>query len=235
MPSWSSSTLSGASLLQGKLTVDFVQARAHLITHLRNEIRDERVLEAMAGVPRELFLPPESYPCAYEDRPLPIGLGQTISQPFIIAMMTSALELKGEEKVLEIGTGSGYQSAILSRLCRKVITVERLKPLADRAQQLLQELGYTNVDVHLEGKAIGWPGEAPFDAILVTAGAPFIPRALVDQLEIGGRLVIPVGSRYEQELVRLTRKEEKEIIESLGLCRFVPLIGEGAWGEESTP
>ena len=215
--------------------MDFVQARAHLITHLRNEIRDERVLEAMAGVPRELFLPPESYPCAYEDRPLPIGLGQTISQPFIIAMMTSALELKGEEKVLEIGTGSGYQAAILSRLCRQVITVERLKPLADRAQQLLQELGYTNVDVHLEGKVIGCPEEAPFDAILVTAGAPFIPRALVDQMEIGGRLVIPVGSRYEQELIRLTRKEKKETRESLGLCRFVPLIGEGAWGEESTP
>ncbi len=215
--------------------MDFVQARAHLIAQLRKEIKDERVLEAMAQVPRELFVPPESHPCAYEDRPLPIGLDQTISQPFIIALMTSSLELKGEEKVLEIGTGSGYQAAILAHLCRKVITVERLKPLADRAQQLFQELGYANIDVHLEGKVMGWPEEAPFDAILVTAGAPFIPHTLVDQLEIGGRLIIPVGSRYEQELIRLTRKEKKEIIESLGLCRFVPLIGEGAWGEESTP
>ena len=211
--------------------MDFAQARAHLIAQLRKEIRDERVLEAMAQVPRERFVPPESETYAYEDRPLPIGLGQTISQPFIIAMMTSALELKGEEKVLEIGTGSGYQAAILSLLCRQVITVERLRPLADRARQLLQELGYANVDVHLGGNAIGLPEEAPYDAILVTAGAPFTPHALVDQLEIGGRLVIPVGSRYEQEMMKLTRKEKKEIIESLGLCRFVPLIGPGAWEE----
>jgi len=213
--------------------MDFAEARADLIAHLRNGIKDERVLEAMARVPRERFVPPESYPCAYDDRPLPIGLGQTISQPFIIALMTSALALKGEEEVLEVGTGSGYQAAILAQLCRRVITVERLQPLADGARQLLQELGYTNIDVHLEGKAIGWPEEAPFDAILVTAGAPFIPRTLVDQLAIGGHLVIPVGSRYEQELMKLTRTAKREMIESLGFCRFVPLIGEGAWGEET--
>lgn len=218
--------------------MDFIRARADLIAHLRQEIKDERVLQAMAQVPRELFVPPESQAYAYEDRPLPIGLGQTISQPFIIALMTSALELRGEEKVLEVGTGSGYQAAILAQLCRRVITVERLKALADKACQTLAELGYTNIDVHLVGESVGWPGEAPFDAILVTAAAPFVPRALVDQLEMGGRLVIPVGSRYEQELMKLTRKEKKgrkEVVESLGLCRFVPLIGEGGWEEEALP
>jgi len=211
--------------------MDFAEARAHLIAGLRQEIRDERVLDAMASVPRELFVPADAQAYAYDDRPLPIGLGQTISQPFIIAVMTAALELKGEEKVLEIGTGSGYQAAILSRLCRRLITLERLKPLADTARETLAGLGYTNVEVRLAGDAVGLPEEAPFDAILVTAGAPSVPRALIDQLSIGGRLVIPVGSRYEQDLLKITRTETKEIVQSMGGCRFVPLIGPGGWEE----
>ena len=211
--------------------MDFAQARARLIAHLHQEIRDKRVLEAMSSVPRELFIPPESREAAYEDRPLPIGYDQTISQPFIIALMTSALELKGGEKVLEIGTGSGYQAAILSRLCSRVITVERIAPLAEGAAGLLKALGYDNVEVHEAGKELGWPAEAPYHAILVTAGSPNIPRPLVAQLKDGGRMVIPVGSRYEQELVRLHIKQGRETVVSLGLCRFVPLIGETAWQE----
>jgi protein-L-isoaspartate(D-aspartate) O-methyltransferase len=211
--------------------MDFAEARAHLIAGLRQEIKDERVLDAMARVPRELFVPPDSQPHAYEDRPLPIGLGQTISQPFIIALMTAALELKGEEKVLEIGTGSGYQAAILSRLCRRLITLERLEPLADRAREVLAALGHANVEVRLAGNLVGLPEEAPFGAILVTAGAPSVPRALIEQLSIGGRLVIPVGGRYEQDLLKITRTEKKEIVQSLGGCRFVPLIGPGGWDE----
>ena len=213
-------------------TPDFAAARAKLVEHLRSEIDDERVLRAMEHIPREMFIPKSSHQAAYEDRPLPIGLGQTISQPYIVALMTEALELKGQEKVLEIGTGSGYQTAILAELARLVITVERLETLANHAQELLRQLGYQNVEVHIAGPSIGWPEEAPYDAIMVTAAAPVVHSELLDQLLVGGRMIIPVGSRYEQQLLKVTKLQTGYQQQNLGGCRFVPLIGQGAWHEE---
>lgn len=206
--------------------------REKLIEHLRQEISDERVLNVMARVPRELFVPSSSRHLAYEDRPLPIGEGQTISQPFIIALMTQALELLGSEKVLELGTGSGYQAAILAEIARQVITVERLPSLANTARRTLKKLGYINVQVHLAERTLGWRAEAPYDAIMVTAAAPSIPQELLDQLVVGGRLVIPVGSRWEQDLLQVTKQKEGFTVKNLTPCRFVPLIGEEAWNEE---
>jgi protein-L-isoaspartate(D-aspartate) O-methyltransferase len=212
--------------------MDFDAARAELIEHLSTEIKDERVLAAMRGVPRECFVPPESRYLAYEDGPLPIGYDQTISQPFIIALMTEALELTGKEKVLEVGTGSGYQAAILAKLARLVVTTERIKPLAEIAKKLLDSLGFTNIEVHLAEETLGWQRGAPYDAIMVTAAAPRVPPDLLAQLAIGGRLVIPVGSRYMQELCKITKGRKKNVVENLGGCRFVSLIGKGAWEEE---
>lgn len=209
--------------------VSLEKDREILIEHLRHEISDERVLDAMARVRRELFVPRSSRHLAYEDRPLPIGEGQTISQPFIVALMTQALELVGIEKVLELGTGSGYQAAILAELAREVITVERLPRLALSARRTLRRLGYTNVKVHLARRTLGWRDEVPYDAIVVTAAAPRIPKELVDQLVIGGRLVIPVGSRWEQDLLQVVKSKEGMSINNLTPCRFVPLIGEEAW------
>ncbi|MEK7354151.1 MAG: protein-L-isoaspartate(D-aspartate) O-methyltransferase, partial [Chloroflexota bacterium] len=208
--------------------MDFKAARARLVERWGTEIKDERVLAAMARVPRERFLPPEDWSLAYEDRPLLIGQEQTISQPFIVALMTEALELIGSEKVLEIGTGSGYQTAVLAELARLVITVERLPALAEAARKALDSLGYTNIITYLAGETLGWPQEAPYDAILVTAGAPRVPAELIDQLAIGGRLVIPVGSRYEQELYKIIRHKTNNEVQNLGGCRFVPLIAKGA-------
>ena len=212
--------------------MDFEAARARLVKHLRAEIKDERVLAAMGRVPRERFVLPDEQHFAYEDRPLPIGFDQTISQPFIVALMTEALELTGKEKVLEIGTGSGYQAAILAELAKQVLTVERLPPLAEKARKVLDSLGYTNVVVHLATETLGWAEEAPYDAIIATAGAPKVPTDLLAQLAIGGRMVIPVGSLYMQELHKITRKKRKNTIQNLGGCRFVSLIGKGAWEEE---
>jgi protein-L-isoaspartate(D-aspartate) O-methyltransferase len=212
--------------------MDFEAARARLVKHLKTEIKDERITEAMARVPRERFIPADKQHLAYEDRPLPIGLDQTISQPLIVGIMTEALELTGSEKVLEIGTGSGYQAAILAELAKSVITVERLQALAKAARKVLADLGYTNIAVHLAQETLGWPEEAPYDAIIATAGAPRVPNELVAQLKIGGRLVIPVGSRFSQELYKITRQRQKSKIDNLGGCRFVSLIGKGAWEEE---
>ena len=211
--------------------MDFAAERARLIEHLSVEIKDKRVLAAMSRVPRERFVPPENRHMAYEDIPLPIGLEQTISQPFIIALMTEALELTGNEKVLEIGTGSGYQAAILAELARLVVTVERLPALAKAAKKVLDSLDYTNIETHLSEETLGWPKAAPYDAIMVTAGAPEVPSNLLAQLAIGGRLVVPVGSRYFQELCKITRQRKKNKVENLGGCRFVSLIGKGAWEE----
>ncbi len=212
--------------------MDFTQARARLIAHLGGEIRDRRVLAVMAHIPRECFVPPEEQLSAYEDMPLPIGLDQTISQPLIIAVMTEALELKGKEKVLEVGTGSGYQSAILAELTRLVITVERLPALAETARKTLNSLGYTNIEVHLAGETLGYQDKAPYDAIMVTAASPRIPDDLLTQLAIGGRMIIPVGSRYVQELYKITRRKKGDLVQNLGGCRFVPLIGKNAWEKE---
>jgi len=207
-------------------------ARARLIEYLSQEIKDKRVLDVLAHVPRELFIPPESQHLAYEDGPLPIGYGQTISQPFIVALMCQALELTGQEKVLEVGAGSGYQAAILADLARQVIAVERLAPLVERARKVLDRLGYTNIVIHQTKEPLGWPADAPYDAIIVAAGAPTVPPELLAQLAIGGRMVIPVGSRYMQQLYRVTRRKDKNEVENLGGCCFVSLIGSGAWEED---
>jgi protein-L-isoaspartate(D-aspartate) O-methyltransferase len=206
-------------------------ARARLLDSLRREIHDRRVLSAMARVPRERFVPPNSYYAAYEDIPLSIGFGQTISQPFIVALMTQALRLKGSEKVLELGTGSGYQTAILADLAKCVVSIERVPQLAESASRVLKELGYINFEIHTSGDMLGWPDGAPYDAIIVTAGAPRVPDALLEQLALGGRMVIPVGSRWEQDLLKVTKSKKGNLVGNLGGCRFVPLIGVGAWEE----
>ena len=209
--------------------MDLERARQSLFNSLDREIADNRVVDAMRRVPREAFVPQEQYHAAYDDRPLSIGFGQTISQPFIVALMIQALELRGDEKVLELGTGSGYEAAILAELTQGVVTVECIPELAEAARQVLDKLGYSNIEIHVAGRTLGWPEGAPYDAIIVSAGAPTVPQALVEQLIWNGRLVIPVGSRWQQELLRVTKLRKGNEIENLGGCYFVPLIGEGAW------
>jgi protein-L-isoaspartate(D-aspartate) O-methyltransferase len=209
--------------------VDLERARQSLLQYLDHEIADNRVVDAMRRVPREAFVSPEQHHAAYDDRPLSIGFGQTISQPFIVALMVQALELRGDEKVLELGTGSGYEAAILAELAQQVVTVECIPELAESAKQVLDKLGYSNIDVHVAGRTLGWPEGAPYDAMIVSAGAPTVPQVLVEQLTWNGRLVIPVGSRWQQELLSVTKLRKGNQIENLGGCYFVPLIGEGAW------
>ena len=194
-------------------------------------IRDAAVLKAMREVPREAFLPQGMEPFAYDDGPLPIEAGQTISQPFIVAYMIEALELQGKERVLEVGTGSGYAAAVLSRCAAQVFTVERIAILAESARARLESLGYGNVTVHLGDGTLGWREHAPYDAIVVTAGAPDVPEGLLEQLAPGGRLVIPVGpTQHLQDLVRVRRTAAGEFrYEMLCPVRFVPLIGEQGW------
>lgn len=208
---------------------DFERAKEDLLTYLDREIADKRVTEAMRRVPREEFVSAEQHDLAYGDYPLGIGFGQTISQPYIVALMMQALELKGGEKVLELGTGSGYEAAILAELAKRVVTVEHVPELAESAGRALDRLGYDNIEVHVAGKTLGWPKGAPYDAIVVSAGAPSVPEVLLKQLGWGGRLVIPVGSRWQQELLKVTKLREGRRTENLGGCYFVPLIGEGAW------
>jgi len=184
-------------------------------------------------VPRERFVPPELRARAYDDGALPIGEGQTISQPLIVAIMTLGLDLRPGDRVLEVGTGSGYQAAVLSRLVREVISVERHEALRTRAQELLADLGCRNVHVYPAGDVLGRAEDAPYDAIVVTAGAPHVPRALIDQLAEGGRMVVPVGSLRTQELVVARKTPHGLEITRLGPCGFVPLVGRDAWGEES--
>lgn len=218
-----------ASAETGKLSRD----RRALMAEIAGEIGDRRVLAAMEAVPRNAFLTEELREFAYENRPLPIGYGQTVSQPLIVAMMTQALMLKGDERVLEVGTGSGYQAAVLSLLAAQVVTVERIAPLAEQAAQVLREGGYDNVEVHVAGDELGWPAGAPYDGIIVTAASPDVPRELLGQLAMGGRLVIPVGSRDLQELVRIVKTPGGAQRHNLGPCRFVPLLGRGAWPTSS--
>jgi protein-L-isoaspartate(D-aspartate) O-methyltransferase len=203
-----------------------------LINQLRDRgIRDERVLAAMEGVPRERFVPAEYQYAAFDDHALPIAAGQTISQPYMVALMTEALALAGPETVLEIGTGSGYQCAILSRLARHVISIERIASLAETARQRLETLGCTNVEMHVGDGSLGYRARAPYDGIIVTAGAPEIPRELYEQLAEGGRLVIPIGADRPQILKVVTRTPKGPIVVDGCACSFVPLIGSAAWPE----
>ena len=209
-----------------------LQRRA-MVKWLRDHygISDERVLEIMGTLPRHLFVPQAIKFQAYKDNALPISGGQTISQPFIVAKMTELLELTGQEKVLEIGAGSGYQTAVLASLARKVFAIERLSNLADEANRRLLSLGIRNVTLKADDGTTGWDAYKPFDAILVAAGGPVVPEPLIEQLKIGGKLVIPVGAdRQKQNLVRVTRTEIGHKQEDFGPCAFVPLIGEHGWG-----
>ena len=208
-----------------------VNPKRELFRKLLRNIPSETVIGAMEQVPRELFVPQDSRHMAYLDQPLSIGEGQTISQPYIVAMMTEALELSGSGRILEIGTGSGYQTAILSALTPtgRVITVERVPDLAQTARRRLQEMGYHNVTVKQAGTSLGCPSEGPFDAILVTAAAPRLPESLLSQLALGGLLVAPVGSLSQQELVQVRRTDEGLSFRMLGPCRFVPLLGREAF------
>ena len=206
-------------------------SRTQLFSHLRRNVRCESVIRAMEQVPRECFVPLESRHMAYLNMPLSIGEGQTISQPYIVALMIAALGLRGHEKVLEVGTGSGYQAAILSLLVPRgcVISVELVPVLAQRARDLLREPDYSNVTVEQAGDTLGCPGLAPFDAIIVAAASPKLPKSLVSQLAVGGRLVIPVGTLEQQELVQTMRTDEGMSVHMMGPCRFVPLIGKEAF------
>jgi protein-L-isoaspartate(D-aspartate) O-methyltransferase len=192
-------------------------------------VRDPEVLRALGRVPRHLFVEEALRDRAYGDGALPIGYDQTISQPFMVATMTEALQLQGGEKLLEIGTGSGYQTSVLAEIAERVFSVERIAPLYRRARSLLDQLGYHNVVLRHGDGTLGWSDHAPYDAIVVTAGAPHVPRALRDQLAIGGRLVIPVGERRQQSLLRITRGEDEDRREMLGACVFVDLVGDDGW------
>jgi protein-L-isoaspartate(D-aspartate) O-methyltransferase len=204
------------AVLRHRMVAEQIKARG---------IRDERLLAAMLEIPRHRFVPPHLADRAYDDGPLPIGEGQTISQPYIVAQMTHALRLTGKEKVLEVGTGSGYQTALLCLLAREVVTIERYAVLHSAAEELLRELGMENVRFRVGDGTMGIPEEAPFDRILVTAAAPDVPGPLFEQLEDGGILVIPIGGRWEQDLVRVRKEAGAVRKEFLGGCRFVPLIG----------
>jgi len=208
------------------------EARREMVErHLKARgIRDERVLGAMAALERHRFVDGPMMARAYEDRALPIGQGQTISQPFVVALMTEALELQGDERVLEVGTGSGYQAALLSLLCEKVYTIERHSELLARARHVFDDLGLANIVSRRGDGSIGWPAEAPFDRIIVTAGAPAVPESLARQLAVGGRLVLPVGDRREQELKVVDRLSDSAFRgRGVTACTFVPLLGKEGW------
>ncbi len=213
---------------------DYSLARERMVRNqlISRGITDQRVLQAMGKIPRHLFIEEALEGEAYNDHPLPIGHKQTISQPYIVAMMTEALELKGSEKTLEIGTGSGYQTAVLAELSRTVYTVERIRPLMERARGLLEKQGFHNVLYRTNDGTLGWKDFEPYDAIMVTAGAPKIPDPLMKQLSDGGRMVIPVGNRFGQDLIKVTRVKNVYKEQNLGGCRFVDLVGAHGWDTE---
>jgi protein-L-isoaspartate(D-aspartate) O-methyltransferase len=196
---------------------------------VRRHITDERVVAAMRRVPRHLFVDEALRDRAYGDHPLPIGEQQTISQPYIVALMTSLLELRGSEKVLEVGTGSGYQTAVLAELARRVCSIERLPALATRARAVLERLGYTNVWIRIGSGTLGWPDEAPFDRILVAAAGPDVPPPLFEQLAEGGRMVLPLGDAAAQTLTLVENVGGRQRRRSCGECTFVKLVGKYAW------
>jgi protein-L-isoaspartate(D-aspartate) O-methyltransferase len=214
--------------------IDFPKARLKMVEEqiISRGIKDPKLIAAMKKIPRHLFVEEALQNQAYSDHPLPIGEKQTISQPYMVALMTEALLLTGKERVLEIGSGSGYQTAILAELSEKVFSIERIRSLAIRARKLLYELGYFNVEIKIFDGTFGWMEESPFDAIMVTAGSPNIPQSMIDQLAMGGRLVIPVGDAYAQDLLRVTKIEGGIKKEDLGGCRFVKLIGKYGWEDE---
>jgi len=209
---------------------DFGKKRQQLLESLRNAgIRDNRVLAALAAIPRQFFVDETQYSLAYDDRALPIEMGQSISQPLMVATMTQALQLRGEERVLEIGTGSGYQTAILARLAGHVYSVERIQQLACTAFKRVSKLGAGNVTIYVGDGSLGWPEQAPYDRIIVTAAAPEVPAILFNQLVSWGMMVIPVGKPDRQELLMVHRAPWGPEVRSLGGCLFVPLLGEAGW------
>jgi len=208
--------------------------KEHIELFIRGRgVKDERVLEALQKIPRELFAPGVQIEVAYGDHPLPIGCGQTVSQPYMVAWMTELLEIGPQDRVLEIGTGSGYQTAILACLAKEVFTIELIPELSARAQTVLKELGFTNVQFLTGDGTVGWPEHAPYDAICVTAGAPQVPPSLQAQLADGGRLAIPVGDLILQSLVLVERSGTRYNMRELGGCRFVPLLGKEGWQNDS--
>ena len=214
------------------MTHDMEKQRQHLIESLhKNGITDERVLAAVADTPREMFLHETQYKIAYEDRALSIGMGQTISQPLIVATMTQALQLHGNERILEIGTGSGYQTAILARLAGYVYSIERIQQLACLALKRLEKLRCSNISVLVGDGSLGWPDQAPYDRIVVTAAAPEVPETLYKQLGLWGKMVLPVGGQERQELFVVHRTSRGPEKRSLGGCIFVPLVGAAGWSE----
>lgn len=211
--------------------MDFAVARRRMVEQqiIARGVDDQRVIQAFLQVPRHLFVEPGLQSHAYSDGSLPIGEKQTISQPYIVAVMSAALELSGSERILEIGTGSGYQTAILAKLAKRVYSVERISSLAARARQVLDQLKLYNVNIKIGDGSVGWKEQAPFDGILVAAGAPEVPVKYLEQLEVNGRLVMPVGDRETQTLVRVTKTVDGFAREQLMGCRFVPLIGQDGW------
>lgn len=208
-------------------------ARRNMISQqiISRGVRDPHVLDALLAVPRHIFVPPTNRMHAYDDGALTIGHGQTISQPYMVAIMSEALRVEPHHRVLEIGTGSGYQTAVLAEIAAQVFTIERHADLAEDARMLLEELGYSNIRFRQGDGSLGWPEDAPFDRIVVTAGAPAVPEDLTAQLSDGGLLVIPVGGRSVQELYRYTRRRGEMEGERITSCRFVPLVGEEGWSE----
>ncbi|MGH9715021.1 MAG: protein-L-isoaspartate(D-aspartate) O-methyltransferase [Candidatus Acidiferrales bacterium] len=225
--------IGNGSRSQGAPAADFESARRVMVARqIRDRgIRSPRVLQAMQSVERHLYVPAEYASEAYADKPLPIGEGQTISQPYMVAAMADALSLEGQERVLEIGAGSGFHAAVISLLAREVIAVEAQPQLAASARERLVRLGYRNVRIQDGDGSLGWPADAPYNAILVTAAAPAVPPPLVQQLADGGRLVIPVGSADQQELLRIVKRGGTTSQQSLFACRFVPLLGRHGWRE----
>lgn len=213
--------------------MEYATARNRMVESqlISRGIKDARVLDAMRKVPRHRFVEEALVSQAYNDHPLPIGEKQTISQPYMVALMTEALELQGHERVLEIGTGSGYQAAILAELAEKIYSIERIRKLSVKAQRILDELGYFNAVLKVGDGTLGLKEESPFDGIIVTAGSPDLPQPLVDQLAMGGRLVVPVGDRYTQSLMKVVRVKEGITKTDLGGCRFVSLLGRYGWKE----
>ena len=210
---------------------NFKDARDRMVQHqlVNRKITDERVLDAMRKVERHVFVAKKYWDKAYDDSPLSIGCSQTISQPYMVALMTQLLKLQGSEKVLEIGTGSGYQTAILAELSERVYSIERHVALAEQTKSFLDELGYKNIKIRNGNGTLGWPEKAPFDAMLVTAGAPEVPDELVEQLRDQGKLVIPVGSAHQQDLLLISKRGDSYISKSICGCVFVPLIGKKGW------